>query len=222
MKKWNIIMIMVLFLVLIQTAIACKDWYNVEEEIIILDVIESDGRGAMCNLTLYTSNQTLNQSGIMNMSGLSYSYNASQLPRDTYSASIECNNTGTDYYGDCKFKVGSDVEMWEITLGLILICLTGIIFYLATLMPNFDLKLIFATLGALFIVIDLWFAYRITDLLSGSTGITNNVLVVYEISLIGFKFLFSIVVFLLMLRAILFFRAFAQKRKKEQEGWSLE
>lgn len=92
-------------------SLACKPNYEVYEPVVISDVIEPSGEGATCNLSLYHG-LVFNQSGIMNVSGLAYTYNASVLEKGTYSASIICDKSGTEYKGECKFKVGEDDTMF--------------------------------------------------------------------------------------------------------------
>lgn len=111
MKNLKTVLIATILLItLLSSAEACKDVYSPAEEVVITDVIESDGSGATCNLTLYWG-ETHNQTGLMNQSDLLYTYNASFLDDGTYSASIECNKTATIYVGECKFRVEEDDKM---------------------------------------------------------------------------------------------------------------
>jgi len=96
-------------LILINIVIGCKDIYTIGEDVIISDIIEPEGRGATCNLTLYNE-LIFNQSGLMSMEGLAYEYNASKLSKGIYSAFMDCNitsdeNVTTRYEGECKFEV---------------------------------------------------------------------------------------------------------------------
>lgn len=97
-------------LLLIGTALACKDIYSPGEDVIITDVIEEEGSGALCNLSLYRST-TLNQSGNMTNNGLAYQYNASKLTRGIYTASILCTLNSTQFAGECKFEVEEESKM---------------------------------------------------------------------------------------------------------------
>lgn len=200
-NKWKLLII-IMFLVLIPVGITCKERYDVNEDVIIIDTIVRWGEGAECNITTYNKSLNLVDSSIMDRSGISYSVNLSTLPRNTYTSNIECNISSNVYIGECKFKVGEEVSMWELMISIIMGLITAIFFYLMVQTKSFDLKIIWGTLGALFIVFDLWFVYRVVNLLSGDAGITSNVLRIYEISLIAYKWYFALIVIYFMIRVI--------------------
>ncbi len=130
-------LITIMFLVLIPIGIACKQRYDINEEVLIYDIIESDGSGASCNITLYKGGM-FNQSGWMNRTGLSYEYNASKLTKETYSAGIECNSTTGNWVGECKFDVGvNEKQMIAIMIGLGL-CLIFFIYLVYVFKKEFD------------------------------------------------------------------------------------
>lgn len=109
-RKALVVIAIFLFVIAPLSALACKPLYTPGEDVIISDVIEPSGIGATCNLSLYKG-LTFNQSGVMNVSGLAYNYNASNLDIGTYSASIVCLQGTDTYLGECKFKVGEDSTM---------------------------------------------------------------------------------------------------------------
>lgn len=119
MKKWKLIVYLMIVIVLLKVTLPCKESYNTNENVVITDVIASDGLNAQCNISIYSSNNTLNQSGLMTQNGLSYNYNATKLSIDNYVASIECNSSGNYWYGECKFKVEQEeTKMIAIMIGL--------------------------------------------------------------------------------------------------------
>jgi hypothetical protein len=210
--------LMFLFLIVTGIVLACKDRYDVNEEVLIYDIIEKEGEGASCNLTLYKGG-VLNQSNWMNRTGLSYKYNASKLTREIYSAGIECNKTTGNWEGECKFKVGEEIKMWEIMIGLILGLITFIMFYLLKTTENFDMKVFWGSFGFFFIVVDFWFLYRAVLVLSGEPGIVSNILRMYEISLIMFKIYFWLLCVYFMLRVILTLFDWRKKKREKKEAW---
>jgi len=116
--KWKILTIIILFVVSLKITMGCKQTYDLNENIIIYDIMESEGINASCNLTLYKEG-TLNQSGWMTQTDLSYEYNASKLTKGIYSVSIECNKTVATYLGECKFEIGvNEKQMIAIMIGL--------------------------------------------------------------------------------------------------------
>ena len=125
MRKWKPI-ILITFLILINITIACKQVYNPAEDVIILDVIEEDGSGADCNISIY-GNTSLTQNGVMNNNGLVYSYDAGKLEVGMYSAAITCNKSDSTYLGECKFKVEYEDKM-IIAAIIVLPMILGIIF----------------------------------------------------------------------------------------------
>lgn len=136
MKKWKLLPIL-MFLILIQIGISCKDRYDINENVIIIDVIPPDGLGARCNITTYNESIGLINSSIMDVNGLAYSKNLTILQRGTYSSSIICNESGTIFEGECKFKVGEDVKMWDIAA---IVGMLGIISLFAFLAFHFHNK----------------------------------------------------------------------------------
>ena len=118
MKNRNLLMILIcIFMLIIPLGMACKQRYDLFEDVMIYDIIESEGNGSDCMLYLYKG-EVLNQSGWMNKSGLAYWYNASTLPQDTYSATIECNLSASQFRGECKFKV---LEESKLIIGILIL-----------------------------------------------------------------------------------------------------
>ena len=136
MRKWKLLTI-IMFLVLIPLAMPCKQRYDVNENVIILDVVPPDGLGARCNITTYNETIELIDSSIMAQNGLAYEKNLTVLPRGTYSSSIICNSSGTTFEGECKFKVGEEVKMWDIAA---IVGMLGIISLFAFLAFHFHNK----------------------------------------------------------------------------------
>lgn len=106
--KWMLYLLMAV--VLVGGAVACKDLYRPGENVNISDVIQSDGENASCNLTLYR-NSIINQTGGMVQSGLAYYYDAGSLGIGVYSAVIGCTSGVNEYVGECKFSVEEGVGM---------------------------------------------------------------------------------------------------------------
>lgn len=115
MKK--IILLLLIGLVVVPVGLACKQRYDLYENVLIYDIIETEGNNSDCFLYLYKG-EVLNQSGWMNRSGLAYWYNASVLAEDTYSATIECNLSGSQFRGECKFKV---LEEEKVIIAILII-----------------------------------------------------------------------------------------------------
>ena len=136
MAKWKLTTITILFLITINLALACKQVYNPAEDIIILDTIEKSGLNADCNITIY-KNTSLVKTDWMTKKDLIYTYNAGKLKPGVYTAGILCNNTPTQFLGECKFKVEQEDKM-IIAAIIILPMILGIIFLVggATLDPK--------------------------------------------------------------------------------------
>jgi hypothetical protein len=100
-------LILLLALLLIPVAFACKPLYLPTEDVIIVDGIVTAGYGADCNCSLYVDNVQTN-SLIMNRTGLAYVADFGVLPENVYVANIECNLTNITFVGQCKFIVGED------------------------------------------------------------------------------------------------------------------
>lgn len=106
--KW--LLYVLLALVFVGGAVACKDSYRPGERVNISDVIQADGENASCSLSLYRDSK-LNQSGSMVQSGLAYYYDAGALDIGVYAASINCSLGASEYVGECKFSVEEGVGM---------------------------------------------------------------------------------------------------------------
>lgn len=116
-----------MLMVLIQTAIGCKEQYDIMEDVIVIDVIEESGRDANCTIFLYNSTSFLQETS-MAQDGLLYSYNATRLPKDTYTVYMSCNYTATEYLGECKFEVGYFSSKMIIAMIILLPLILSIIF----------------------------------------------------------------------------------------------
>lgn len=209
MRRWKILTILML-LILIPIGMACKQRYDINEEVLIYDIIESDGDGASCNLTLFKGG-VFNQSNFMNRTGLSYEYNASKLTKETYSASIECNISTSTYLGECKFDVGvNEKQMIAIMIGLGL-CLIFFIYLAWVFKREFDgihrewlapVKFIFISLayfmmmGILRVGIEL-----LKD--NGKTGLANIFNSLWITLMVIFSFIFFIVMFMYGIRFLM-------------------
>lgn len=138
MRKWKLLpILMLIILINVGIIFACKQRYDINENVIIIDIIPPDGLGARCNITTYNESIGLINSSIMGMNGLAYSKNLTILQRGTYSSSIICNVSGTTFEGECKFKVGDEVRMWDIAA---IIGMLGIISLFAFLTSHFHRK----------------------------------------------------------------------------------
>lgn len=137
--KWKILILILLLMVFVEIGIvsACKQRYDINENVIILDIVPPDGEGAQCNITTYNESIGLINSSIMDMDGLAYSKDLTILQRGTYSSSIICNSSGTTFEGECKFKVGEEVKMWDIAA---IVGMLGIISLFAFLAFHFHNK----------------------------------------------------------------------------------
>ena len=190
-----------MLLILISTGIAfaCKQRYDINEEVLIYDIIETDGEGADCNLTLFKGG-VFNQSNWMNRTGLSYEYNASKLTKETYSAAIECNSSTSTYLGECKFKVGEEISMWEITVAIGIACM---MFLFLALFFKFQSSIRFAFMLMAFVIMNILtkMMHQLSIEFSLSSSITSILLVTYRVSLFMTLFMFFYVM-------IVFFSAF--------------
>ena len=136
--KWKIIFLLILIgLIYLGELQACKQRYDVNENVIIIDIVPPDGEGAQCNITTYNETIELINSSIMTQKGLAYEKNLTVLPRGIYSSSIICNSSGTTFEGECKFKVGEEVKMWDIAA---IVGMLGIISLFAFLAFHFHNK----------------------------------------------------------------------------------
>jgi hypothetical protein len=171
MKK--IIILLITFLVLLTTTYACKETYDTDEYVVIIDVIEDSGINASCNITIYNvTSMVVNATMTQNES--KYLYNASILPVDTYSSYIVCNKTGFEYLGECKFKVEEGRNMiYIIYFGLALaIILLGI--------GLFKQDFTFLNVsGIMFLILGVWFG------INGFNGVTNLITIAFTTMFIG-------------------------------------
>lgn len=204
--KWKKLIIIIMFLFLIPIGIACKQRYDVNEEVLIYDIIESDGSGASCNLTLFKGG-VFNQSNFMNRTGLSYEYNASKLTRDIYSAGIECNATAGTWTGECKFKVGEEISMWEITVMIGIACM---MFLFLALFFKFQSSIRFAFMLMAFIIMNILtkLMHQLSIEFTLSSSITTILLVTYRVSMFMTLFMFFYVM-------VVFFSAFKTSNFKK-------
>lgn len=116
MKKTLIIYISI-FILLVIPVFACKPIYGLNEDVVIIDSIESSGSGALCNITIYNTTALVDYDN-MTQDGRKYYYNASILPEGTYNSIIECNKTDVIYTGGCDFKVYEENKM---IIGMIIL-----------------------------------------------------------------------------------------------------
>lgn len=121
-------------LVFIPLSMACQEQYETGKNVTIIDVIESNGGNATCDIQIY--NQTgIMDSGTMLQTGLQYRYVISDITRGSYSASINCTKNVTNYYiGECKFKVKEEDNMIIAVLILIPILLSGVLLWGASML----------------------------------------------------------------------------------------
>lgn len=196
----------------------------------------------LTNATLECTFHLYNSSGnhifIVNNSDIGYEYdtdfevkvgkgNFSKVGR--YALIFQCLNINHGGFIAIGFDVTSNgMEANDnnagvtIAIAMILITITIIIFIFVHLLEGFDLKLVFSTLGYLMVVIDLYFAYAFMVIVDATrTGILGNILVIYEVALTGFKFMFPLVVIILIIRTILYFKTFNKKKQEKDEEWSL-
>ena len=217
MKKWKLLPILI-FLILINTGIACKERYNLNENVIIIDTIVSWGEGAQCNITTYNKTLGLINSSWMDRIELSYQKNLSNLPKGIYTSSIECNYSNNVYLGECKFNVGiNEKQMIAIMIGLGL-CLVFFIYLVYVFKREFDglhkewlapVKFIFISL-AYFMMMGI---LRVGIVLLKDNGKTNLASVfnsLWVTLMIIFGFIFFIVMFLYGIR---FVWAIVERRK---------
>lgn len=109
--KWQLIMLAVLA---IQIASACKEVYSTNENITITDQVLAADEGAECNISLYNETTAL-YNATMDRNGLVYTHYAGYLAAGIYGASIECDTGAT---GECKFEVKEGENM---VLGVIIL-----------------------------------------------------------------------------------------------------
>lgn len=110
MVKWIILIMMMMLLT--TSALAWKDSFTLNEEIIIEDIIESYGEGAWCNITIYQNN-TLIDTDYMARTGLAYSHNITNLNLtvDYYGCNIECNLSNSTFLNECNFTIETGDNM---------------------------------------------------------------------------------------------------------------
>lgn len=108
---------LLLGLLLVGSVLACKEKYDINENIIIIDVIESSGMNASCTITVYDGNSTLD---VQNMSrnGLVYTYNGSPLNPGVYTSDISCTHNSSLYQSECKFEVEGTKMIWILAVAL--------------------------------------------------------------------------------------------------------
>lgn len=126
MTKWSVLIIMLLGLPI---ALACKEIYGPSEEVTVQDVMEVLGEDSDCNITLYKNN-TLLVTGWMNQHGLAYFYQFGELAQGQYIANIECNKTinatvTSLFQAQCKFEVGEGGDNMYVALALFLALTLG-------------------------------------------------------------------------------------------------
>ena len=120
-----------ILLLLSSTAIACKDNYLPNENVLIQDTIEPVGEGADCNITLYKNNTLVINSAMLN-SGLSYRYEAGILPEGAYISNLACTLNGTLFSGECDFTVGEENTMVaQVLIAFALLGVFGILLWVA-------------------------------------------------------------------------------------------
>lgn len=121
--KW--VLYVILALVMISMGLACKDTYDIDERIIIIDSIESTGENATCTINIFSSNQTEVSAAIMTQRGLVYTYNGSSLSPGVYTSDISCEKNSSLYQSECKFNVEGTkmITLIALTLGFAIILL---------------------------------------------------------------------------------------------------
>ena len=131
-KLKKLIIYIFVFIISLNIVLACQDSYLTRENIIINDVIVASGLGAVCDITTFDSNSTIINNQTMQQTGLFYNASLGLLNKGNYISSINCDKSGTKYYGECSFSVVTEEEdnMISITLfGIFLICMFGLIGY---------------------------------------------------------------------------------------------
>jgi len=115
---------------------ACKPEYLSTEEILISDIIVTEGLSASCNITVYNEQGDLiNQTSLINNS-VFYNISLGILPVDAYVSSIECIKNETLYYGACDFEVieeDQENKMISNILSLIMVIIYFVIIGIAVL-----------------------------------------------------------------------------------------
>ncbi|MBU1020046.1 MAG: hypothetical protein KJ847_02435 [Firmicutes bacterium] len=199
MKKWKLLTILMI-LVLIPIGIACKERYDINENVIIIDAIPFWGEGAQCNITTFNTSMNIVSSSWMDRNGFAYKTNLTTLPRGTYTSSIVCNLTANMYLGECKFKVGEEISMWEITVAIGIACM---MFLFLALFFKFQSSIRFAFMLMAFIMMNILtkLMHQLSIEFSLSASITSIMLVTYRVSLFMTLFMFFYVM-------IVFFSAF--------------
>jgi len=179
MKKW--IILIVVMLMFASQSYAWKDSFNVGEEVIIEDTIETAGLSQVCNITIY-QNSTLIQTANMTRNGLAYSYNAgiagTDLEEDYYVCAIECTPAANPFLGECNFVVEG-----RMTIFFILLFLVSIVIAAGFINHNYIFD-IFA--GILLILFGLMF---LSGEIVGLSDFYNNGVGI-SIAFIGFYFIF--------------------------------
>jgi hypothetical protein len=142
--KWQLIIIMALLA--INLAMACKDVYYADENVTIIDHVLAMYDGADCNISIHDTGYI--QNGTMQSNGTVYTYYAGYLPAGIYGSDISCNVSGTNLTGECKFEVRERDEMIIAFLVGIFI-LTAALLYVAFAVEKVHgiLKLLFITVA---------------------------------------------------------------------------
>src|SRR3990167_2656036 len=173
MGKWKIIIPTIMFLFFVGFVMACKENYNLGEEVIVFDIIETRGSGAECNISLYNKteqiydfNHTMQRYGFLY--NISYGTN---LSKGTYRSAIECVKDTSTYLGECNFIIESNKRMeLAITIGLGILISFLVIFTITS--KAIWLKILFGygTLG--FTLLET----NVIKLMAESNGMEKNII----------------------------------------------
>ena len=126
-----------LFVLLLASGVlACKPSYGLNESVLIADMIQPNGLGAVCSILIANETGDVVRNDTMTRNGLSYTYDAGTLPKNLYTSLINCT-AGTDsYYGSCAFTVESGEKMSLATIILLPLFISVFFFVAAFLFKN--------------------------------------------------------------------------------------
>jgi len=129
MKK---ILYILIFIILCSSVFSCQNNYGEQDNISIYDYIIPSGLNATCNITIYSNNSII-RFGNMTQNGLYYYFNTTYLNKGNYISTIYCIKNETEYFGECVFSVGADLEVINMEIAIILGILgfTAILLYIA-------------------------------------------------------------------------------------------
>ena len=201
------LLLIIIGLIYIGDSQACKDRYDIYENVIIIDAIPFWGDGAQCNITTYNTSMEIVDSSWMDRTGLAYKTNLTILSRGIYTSGIICNLSSNRYLGECKFKVGEEISMWEITVMIGIACM---MFLFLALFFKFQSSIRFAFMLMAFIIMNILtkLMHQLSIEFTLSSSITTILLVTYRVSMFMTLFMFFYVM-------VIFFSAFKTSNFKK-------